>query len=136
MKQKAFRQNKTGVAPPLKSLSPATGTSGHKYELYHVNHLHITFTFARWVYNLPGEICYFLRFPGAGRSRYTATDERSGGNSLIFSFTRRSGVRRWTNTPLTMWNAVNSTITASWFCTMKPLIICGKCSDTVTDKHP
>ena len=61
MKQKAFRQNKTGVAPPLKSLSPATGTGGHEYELYHVNYLHIAFTFARWVYDLPGEICCFLR---------------------------------------------------------------------------
>ena len=82
MKQKAFRQNKTGVAPPLKSLSSAAGTSGHEYALYYVNYLHITFTFARWVYDLPGEICCFLRFFGAGRSRYTATDERSGGNSL------------------------------------------------------
>ena len=61
MKPKAFRQNKTGVAPPLKSLSPAAGTSGHEYELYHVNYLYIAFTFARWVYDLPGEICCFLR---------------------------------------------------------------------------
>ena len=61
MKQRAFRQNKTGVAPPLKILSPAEGTSDHEYELYHVNQLHITSTFARWVYDLPGEICCFLR---------------------------------------------------------------------------
>ena len=26
-----------------------------------------------------------------------------------------------------MWNAANSTITASWFYTMKPLTTCGKC---------
>ena len=39
MKPKAFRQNKTGVAPPLKSLSPTAGTSGHEYVLYHVNQL-------------------------------------------------------------------------------------------------
>src|SRR5699024_8825882 len=44
-----------------KSPSPAAGTSGHEYELYYVNHLHITFTFARLVYDLPGEICCFLR---------------------------------------------------------------------------
>lgn len=61
MKQRAFRQNKTGVAPPQKSPSPATGTSGHEYELYHVNYIHIAFAFARLVCDLPGEICCFLR---------------------------------------------------------------------------
>src|SRR5699024_9776574 len=77
-----------------KSPSPTTGTSGHEYELYHVNHLHITFNFARWVYDLPGEICCFLRFFGAGRGRHVAANERSGLSSFIFSFSRRSGVRR------------------------------------------
>src|SRR5699024_2972381 len=32
-----------------------------QYELYHVRQLHITFHFARWVYDLPGEFCHFLR---------------------------------------------------------------------------
>ena len=90
MKPKAFRQNQTGLAPPLKSLSPAAGTGGHEYELYHVNKLHIS-SFARWVYDLPGEFCYFLRFFGAGRGRHAVTDERSGANSFIFSLSRRSG---------------------------------------------
>ena len=94
MKQRAFRHNTTGYVLSKKSPSPAAGTSGHEYELYYVNHLHITFTFARLVYDLPGEICCFLRFFGAVRSRYAVTDERRGGNSLIFSFSRRSGVRR------------------------------------------
>ncbi|WP_204987036.1 hypothetical protein, partial [Collinsella sp. BIOML-A2] len=49
MKQRAFRQNKTGIAPPLKSPSLATETSGHEYELYHVNYIHIAFAFARLV---------------------------------------------------------------------------------------
>ena len=85
MKQKAFRQNKTGVAPPLKSLSPAAGISSHEYELYHVNYLHIAFTFARWVYDLPGEICCFLRpdirpgnfFNFFGKRRHLAGSERA-----------------------------------------------------------
>ena len=94
MKQRAFRQNKTGVAPPLKSPSPATGTSGHEYVLYHVNQLHIASAFAWWVYDLPGEICCFLRFPGAGWGRHIAASERSGISSFIFSLSRRSGVRR------------------------------------------
>ena len=94
MKPKAFRQNQTGLAPPLKSLSPVAGTSGHEYELYHVNQLHIVSSFARWVCDLPGEFCYFLRFFGAGRGRHAVTDERSGANSFIFSLSRRSGVRR------------------------------------------
>ena len=94
MKPKAFRQNQTGLAPPLKSLSPATGTGDHEYELYHVNQLHIASPFARWVCDLPGEFCCFLRFFGAGRDRHAVTDERSGANSFIFSLSRRSGVRR------------------------------------------
>ena len=68
MKPKAFRQNQTGFAPPLKNLSPAAGTGGHKYELYHVNQLHIISSFARWVCDLPGEFCCFLRSFDAGRS--------------------------------------------------------------------
>ena len=94
MNHRAFRQNQTGLAPPLKSLSPAAGTGGHEYELYHVNQLHIVSHFARWVCDLPGEFCYFLRFFGAGRGRHAVTDERSGANSFIFSLSCRSGVRR------------------------------------------
>ena len=44
-----------------KSLYPTGGSSGQEYELYHVRKLHIAFTFARWVYDLPGEFCRFLR---------------------------------------------------------------------------
>lgn len=65
-----------------------------KYALYHVNQLHIASAFARWVYDLPGEICCFLRFPGAGRGRHIAASERSGISSFIFSLSRRSEVRR------------------------------------------
>ena len=70
------------------------GTSGHEYELYHVNYLHIIFAFARWVYDLPGEICCFLRFFGAGRGRHVAANDRSGLSSFIFSLSRRLGVRK------------------------------------------
>ena len=70
------------------------GASGHEYALYHVNQLHIASAFARWVCDLPGEICCFLRFPSAGRGRQIAVGERSGLSSFIFSFSRRSGVRR------------------------------------------
>lgn len=34
---------------------------GHEYELYHVNKLHITCHCARWVCDLPGAFCRFLR---------------------------------------------------------------------------
>ena len=34
---------------------------GHEYELYHVNNLHITCHCARWVCDLPGAFCRFLR---------------------------------------------------------------------------
>ena len=94
MKQKAFRQIPTGYKPSKKARPPATGTSGHEYVLYHVNKLHIASSFARWVCDLPGETCCFLRFPGAGRSRNVAANERSGISSFIFSLSRRSGVRR------------------------------------------
>lgn len=50
-----------GVCTVKKSPSPATGTRGHEYVLYHVNQLHIASAFARWVCDLPGEICCFLR---------------------------------------------------------------------------
>ena len=70
------------------------GASGHEYALYHVNQLHIASSFARWVCDLPGEICCFLRFSGAGRGRHIAASERSGISSFIFSLSRRSGVRR------------------------------------------
>ena len=108
MKQRAFRQNKTGVAPPLKSLSSAAGTSGHEYALYYVNYLHITFTFARWVYDLPGEICCFLRPVSAANNSLKKISKRrrlagrrtisirsmcgKGGTHLI---PHRKGVRRW-----------------------------------------
>ena len=119
-----------------KSLSPSSGTGDHEYVLYHINQLHSTSIFARLVYGLPGEFCRFLWFFGAGRSCRIVTDERSGENSFIFSFSRRSGVRRWKNIPLIMWNVVSSTITASWFYTMKRLTICGKCRDTASTKYP
>ena len=85
MKQRAFLK---------KSPSPVAGISGHEYALYHVNKLHIASAFARWVCDLPGEICCFLRFVGAGRGRHIAVSERSRISNFIFSFSRRSGVRR------------------------------------------
>lgn len=54
----------------------------------------LSMLFARWVCDLPGDFCCFLRFFGAGRGRHAVTDERSGANSFIFSLSRRSGVRR------------------------------------------
>ena len=33
---------------------------GHEYELYHVNNLHITYYYVRWVCDLPGAFCRFL----------------------------------------------------------------------------
>ena len=91
---KSVSTNSDGVCTVKKSPSPATGTSGYKYALYHVNQLHIASAFARWVCDLPGEICCFLRFFGAGRGRHIAASERSGISSFIFSLSRRSGVRR------------------------------------------
>ena len=59
------------------------GTSGHEYALYRVNKLHITSSFARWVCDLLGEICCFLRFFGAGRSRHIAASERPANKSQV-----------------------------------------------------
>ena len=42
-----------------KSPSPATGTNGHEYVLYHASKLHSTSKFARLVYDLPGEFVVF-----------------------------------------------------------------------------
>src|SRR5699024_1751487 len=83
-----------GVRTIKKSPFLKAGKSVYQYVLYHVNQLHIASSFARWVYDLPGEICCFLRFFGAGRGRHIAVNERSGLSSFIFSFSRRSGVRR------------------------------------------
>ena len=76
-----------------KSLSPATGTSGHEYVLYHVNRLHNTSIPARLVCDLPGEFCCFLRSFGAGRGFRRSTDARGGITGPIISPSRRSGVR-------------------------------------------
>ena len=62
MKQGAFRLKKDKHHTVKKSLSPATGTSGHEYVLYHVNQLHNISVFARLICDLPGEFCCFLRF--------------------------------------------------------------------------
>src|SRR5699024_12308236 len=64
-----------GVCAIKKSPSPSTGKSACQYVLYHVNQLYIASISARWVCDLPGEICCFLRFPGAGRSRHIARSE-------------------------------------------------------------
>ena len=93
MKQGAFEQNKARVAPPKKRLSPATGISASHYVLYHVNQLHNTSVSARWVCDLPGEFCCFLRSFGAGRRFRRSTDTRDGITGPIISPSRRSGVR-------------------------------------------
>src|SRR5699024_1593031 len=119
----------------------AAGTSGHEYELYYVNYLHITFTFARLVYDLPGEICCFLRpIPTANNSLKKISKRRrlagrrmisirsmcgKGGTHLI---PHRKGVRRWKHPTANLANGASLTVTASWFFTMKPLTICGRCS--------
>ena len=54
------------------NIYPAAGTSGYEYVLYNVGKEHIALCFAQRVFDLPGEVCYFLRFFGAGWSRRTA----------------------------------------------------------------
>ena len=44
-----------------KNLFQSADRFGHKYELYHVNKLHIICCSARWVCDLPGAFCRFLR---------------------------------------------------------------------------
>ena len=85
----AFQRNKF-----LKSLCPAGDSSGQEYVLYHARKLHCTFTFAQWVYDLPGEFCRFLRPFGAGRSCRSNVDTGGNATSPGFSLSRRSGVRR------------------------------------------
>lgn len=62
--------------------------------IYHVRKLHNAFIFARWVYDLPGEFCRFLRFFGAGRSFRSNIDTGGDATGPGFSLSRRSGVRR------------------------------------------
>ena len=50
--------------------------------------------FARWVYDLPGEFCRFLRSLGAGRSCRRNMDTGGDATGPGFSLSRRSGVRR------------------------------------------
>ena len=70
------------------------GQPGQWYELYHVRKLHINFIFARWVYDLPGEFCRFLRYFGAGRSCRSNIDTGGDATGPGLSLSRRSGVRR------------------------------------------
>ena len=93
MQRKPLRQILTGVSLS-KSRPPAAGTSGYEYVLYRVGKEHIAFVSPSGSLTCRANFCYFLRFFGAGWSRRIVTDERSGENSFIFSFSRRSGVRR------------------------------------------
>ena len=77
-----------------KACTQQGGSSGQQYELYHVRQLHNAFVFARWVYDLPGEFCRFLRFFGAGRSFRSNIDTGGDATGPGFSLSRRSGVRR------------------------------------------
>ena len=61
MHGKAYRQREMGVVPLKKSHPPAGEKYGWNNELYDAIKYHNFFTFARWVYDLPGEFCYFLR---------------------------------------------------------------------------
>ena len=148
MKQRAFRQNKTGVAPPLKSPSPATGTSGHEYELYHVNYIHIAFAFARWVCDLPGEICCFLR-PAPPAKTFSKKFPKSGvyrvadGLSKVTLAERertteiphRKGVRRWIRSPaMTLSCGTAMTHFARRYSAMRPKIICMRWDGSATVK--
>ena len=60
----------------------------------HVRKLHINLIFARWVYDLPGEFCRFLRYFGAGRSCRSNIDTGGDATGPGLSLSRRSGVRR------------------------------------------
>ena len=94
MKQRAFRQNTTGYVP-LKKARPRQRKHAAMSMNYtmQINCISPLFSSGGSM-DLPGEICCFLRFFGAGRERYIAANERSGMSSFIFSLSRRSGVRR------------------------------------------
>ena len=76
MQRKPLRQILTGVSLSEKSRPPAAGTSGYEYVLYHVGKEHIVFCFALWVFDLPGEFCYFLRSVSRRKKKFQKSEKR------------------------------------------------------------
>ena len=70
------------------------GKYGQQYELYCVNKFHNTSVFARWVYDLPGEICCFLRSaprPKNFSEKFSKRRRLAGQNQSIFRSMRGKG---------------------------------------------
>ena len=118
--------------PVKKSLSPPSGTSGYQYVLYHVGKDHIAFCFALWVFDLPGEFCYFLRSVSRRKKKFQKSEKRRrlagsrrdsirsiGGKGENHHIPHRKGVRRWKRSPANTVNGASSNVNASWFCSMR-----------------
>ena len=61
LRRMLFPPDLTRASRSKKSPFQSAERFGHEYELYNVNKLHITCYFARWVCDLPGAFCRFLR---------------------------------------------------------------------------
>ena len=107
-----------------KSLSSAWERFGQKDVLYSVSCRHITFTFADLL----------LWFFGAGRNCRINIDTRGGGTNSNFSFSRGSGVRRWSTSLIVMENAAGLTLSAKPFSATRPKPICEICTASENEK--
>ena len=72
-----------------------------------------------------GRICCFLRLCGAGLRCRSNTDTGDTLTKPGFSIPRRSGVRKWKKSLVTMANAADSPLSAKPYSAIKPENICG-----------
>ena len=77
-----------------KSLCPVGDSSGQEYVLYYISQLHIVFISARWIYDLTGEFCRFLRPFSAGRNFRSNIDTGGNATGPGTSLSRRLEVRK------------------------------------------
>ena len=100
-------------------IAPAGEDCAHKVILYNVDIINYTVQTARWVYDLPGGFCRFLR-PGKFSSLFSLRKAVLRAkpvplNALLAeresttTIPKRKGVRRWKPTPATMANGAGLT---------------------------
>ena len=100
-------------------IAPAGEDCAHKVILYNVDIINYTVQTARWVYDLPGGFCRFLR-PGKFSSLFSLRKAVLRAkpvplNALLAeresttTIPQRKGVRRWKPTPATMANGAGLT---------------------------
>ena len=116
--------------------------------LYHVNQLHIASSFARWVCDLPGEICCFLRFAPPAKTfskkfPKSGVYRVAGGLSFVSLAERertteiphRKGVKRWKRSPaMILIRGTAMTLSARRYSATRPKTTCRRWRGTATAK--